>query len=102
MATTCLGIGRAKNSGVQRATMYTPAVTIVAAWIKALTGVGPSMASGSQTCSGNWALLPQAPTSSSRQIAVAVAAADVQAAGRPAASDPIRRHASAAGGRRGN
>ena len=27
----------------------TPAVTIVAAWIRALTGVGPSMASGSQT-----------------------------------------------------
>ena len=34
---------------LQRATMYTPAVTIVAAWIKALTGVGPSIASGSQT-----------------------------------------------------
>ena len=45
----------AANSGVQRATRYTPAVTIVAAWIKALTGVGPSIASGSQTCSGNWA-----------------------------------------------
>ena len=27
-----------------------PLPTIVAAWIKALTGVGPSMASGSQTC----------------------------------------------------
>ena len=50
--------------------MYTPAVTIVAAWIKALTGVGPSIASGSQTCSGNWALLPQAPSNNSRQIAV--------------------------------
>ena len=35
-----------------------PAVTIVAAWIRAETGVGPSIASGSQTCSGNWALLP--------------------------------------------
>ncbi len=32
-----------------RATMYTPAVTIVAAWISALTGVGPAMASGSHT-----------------------------------------------------
>ena len=51
--------------------MYTPAVTIVAAWISALTGVGPSMASGSQTCSGNWALLPHAPSNNSRQIAVA-------------------------------
>ena len=29
--------------------MYTPAATMVAAWISALTGVGPSMASGSQT-----------------------------------------------------
>ena len=29
--------------------MYTPAVTMVAAWMSALTGVGPSMASGSQT-----------------------------------------------------
>jgi hypothetical protein len=28
--------------------MYTPAVTIVAAWISAETGVGPSIASGSQ------------------------------------------------------
>ena len=34
---------------------------MVAAWIRALTGVGPSMASGSQTCSGNWADLPTAP-----------------------------------------
>jgi len=31
------------------ATMYTPAVTMVAAWISADTGVGPAMASGSQT-----------------------------------------------------
>ena len=28
----------------------TPAVTIVAAWIKAETGVGPSIASGNQLC----------------------------------------------------
>jgi len=41
--------------------MYTPAETIAAAWIMALTGVGPSIASGSQTCSGNWALLPIVP-----------------------------------------
>ena len=41
------------NSGAERATMYTPAVTMVAAWIRAETGVGPSMASGSQTYSGN-------------------------------------------------
>ena len=29
--------------------------------MRADTGVGPSMASGNQTCSGNWALLPIAP-----------------------------------------
>ena len=40
------------NKGLKRATMYNPAVTIVAAWINAETGVGPSMASGSQTKSG--------------------------------------------------
>ena len=45
--------------------MYTPAVTIVAAWISAETGVGPSMASGSQTYSGIWADLPVAPMNSS-------------------------------------
>ena len=34
---------------------------MVAAWINADTGVGPSIASGSQTCSGNCADLPMAP-----------------------------------------
>src|SRR6476646_8289263 len=52
------------NSAADRATMYTPAVTMVAAWISAETGVGPSMASGSQTYSGNCADLPHAPTKS--------------------------------------
>ena len=33
----------------ERTIRYTPAVTIVAAWISAETGVGPAMASGSQT-----------------------------------------------------
>ena len=50
----------------------TPAVTIVAAWISADTGVGPSIASGSQRYSGSWALLPTAPTKSITAIAVAV------------------------------
>lgn len=36
--------------GLARISKYTPAVTIVAACIKALTGVGPSMAIGNQTC----------------------------------------------------
>jgi hypothetical protein len=34
---------------------------MVAAWIRADTGVGPSMASGSQVCRKNWADLPMAP-----------------------------------------
>jgi len=47
--------------GDMRATMKMPAVTMVAAWMRAEIGVGPSMESGSQTCSGNWADLPMAP-----------------------------------------
>ena len=43
------------------------------AFFKALTGVGPSMASGSQTCSGNCALLPIAPQKISKPAVVASA-----------------------------
>ena len=50
--------------------MYTPAVTMVAAWISAETGVGPSMASGSQTYSGICADLPVAPKNISSDIAL--------------------------------
>src|SRR5215831_16848151 len=49
------------NSGKHRPTRYTPAATIVAAWIRALTGVGPSIASGNHTWSGNCADLPTQP-----------------------------------------
>ena len=46
---------------------------MVAAWIWAETGVGPAMASGSQTISGTWADLPMAaPGSSSRPMAVII------------------------------
>ncbi len=48
---------------------------MVAAWMSAETGVGPAMASGSQTNSGIWADLPTAPTNSSRAMAVAVTGA---------------------------
>src|SRR5260370_33827693 len=65
--------GAALKSGAQRATRYTPAVTIVAAWISALTGVGPSIASGSQTCRGGWADLAAAAAKSSNVMAVRVA-----------------------------
>jgi len=36
--------------GLVRIKRYTPAVTMVAACINALTGVGPSIAMGNQTC----------------------------------------------------
>src|SRR5215212_7317965 len=50
----------------------TTAVTMVAAWISAETGVGPSMASSSQDCNGTCADLPQAPSSNSRPRTVAI------------------------------
>ena len=43
---------------------------MVAAWMSAETGVGPSIASGSQVCSGNCALLANAPIASSTQMPV--------------------------------
>src|SRR3990167_1748598 len=58
------------NSGDMRATMKMPAVTMVAAWISAEMGVGPSIESGSQTCRGNWADLPMAPMKRQMQITV--------------------------------
>jgi hypothetical protein len=61
--------------------MYTPAVTIVAAWISALTGVGPSIASGSQTYNGNCADFPIAPAKSSKQIHVSTPACVALSAG---------------------
>ena len=61
--------GASSNSGCMRAIRYTPAVTIVAAWISALTGVGPSIASGSHVCKGICADFANAPTSSSTQPA---------------------------------
>jgi len=39
---------------------------MVAAWISAETGVGPSIASGSQVWSGSWADFANAPTSNMR------------------------------------
>ena len=51
-----------------RVIMYSPEVTMVAAWIRALTGVGPAMASGSHTYRGICALLPQAPRNRQQPI----------------------------------
>ena len=41
---------------------------MVAAWIRAEIGVGPSIESGSHTCNGTWADLPMAPMNRQIQI----------------------------------
>lgn len=72
--TTAWAFGASSNNGDIRATMNTPAVTMVAAWIRADTGVGPSIASGSQVCNRNCADLPIAPMNSIRQASVRASA----------------------------
>ena len=63
-STTDSAVSESSYSGDMRATMNTPAVTMVAAWISAEIGVGPSIESGNHTCSGTCADLPMAPTNS--------------------------------------
>ena len=67
-APTIVMISRASGAysmtGDRRHTIKTPAVTIVAAWIRADTGVGPSIASGSHVCKPSCADLPIAPINS--------------------------------------
>src|SRR6056297_3360728 len=69
----------APSTGLTRTMRYTPAVTIVAAWMSADTGVGPAIASGNHTYSGSCADLPTAPTNNSAAIPVAVAVVRVPA-----------------------
>ncbi len=68
--TTDNAVCDSSNNGDMRATMKMPAVTIVAAWINAEIGVGPSIESGSHTCSGTCADLPIAPTNRQMQANV--------------------------------
>src|ERR1700678_159975 len=68
--TTDSAVSDSSNSGDMRATMKIPAVTMVAAWISAEIGVGPSMESGSHTCNGICADLPMAPTNRQMQVKV--------------------------------
>ena len=72
-AITAIVVGATANTGDSRHTRYTPEVTIVAAWISALTGVGPAIASGSHTYSGICALLPVQPRNRNSVAAVATA-----------------------------
>ena len=60
--------GEYSKIGEQRANKKTPAVTIVAACSKAETGVGPSIASGSQVCKPICADLPITPINKKIQI----------------------------------
>src|SRR4030065_1587446 len=68
--TTDSAVSDSSNKGDMRATMKIPAVTMVAAWISAEIGVGPSIESGSQTCNGTCADLPMAPLNNRMQITV--------------------------------
>jgi hypothetical protein len=92
--------GRAacSKSGSARTMRNTPAATIVAACSRAETGVGPSIASGSQMCSGNCADLP---TTAKKSISVTNVATGVTAvhskrpSARRASTRPIRKPRSA-------
>src|SRR5580704_19595708 len=70
ISTVDSAVSDCSNSGDMRATMNMPAVTMVAAWIKAEIGVGPSIESGSHKCSGTWADLPIAPMNRQMQANV--------------------------------
>lgn len=72
ITTTSWASGEALKIAPDRVIRYTPAVTIVAAWMRAETGVGPSIASPSQDWSGTCADLPQAASSSIRPMPVSV------------------------------
>ena len=70
ISTNDKAVGDNSNKGDILASKNTPAVTIVAAWIKAEIGVGPSMESGNQTCNGICADLPMAPPNNRMQAPV--------------------------------
>ena len=74
-ATIDIAVSDEENKGKNLATKNTPAATIVAACIKALTGVGPSIASGNQTCKGNCPDFPTAPAKIPTAIQVTAAGA---------------------------
>ena len=62
---------------------------MVAAWMSAETGVGPSIASSSQDCSGTWADLPQAASSSSRPMTVSVVSPAPSASSETSANETV-------------
>ena len=68
--TTFSAVSDNSNKGDMRATIKIPAVTMVAAWMSAEMGVGPSIESGNHTCKGNCADLPMAPINKQMQATV--------------------------------
>src|SRR5690625_278456 len=70
ITTTSCAAGAASKIAPERTIRYTPADTIVAAWVSADTGVGPAIASPNQACSGTWADLPHAASSSTKPMTV--------------------------------
>ena len=74
MPSTQRGVWLTERSGKKPASTTVPAATMVAAWMSALAGVGPSMASASQSWNGTCADLPSTPmTTSVRNTARRVA-----------------------------
>src|ERR1700721_2225183 len=70
MSTNDSAVSESSKSGDIRATMKMPAVTMVAAWIRAEMGVGPPMEWGTNTCRGTWAAFPRAPMNRQMQVKV--------------------------------
>ena len=70
MTTTGRHRSRSANAGARRATRYTPALTIVAECRYALTGVGATIAPGSQAWNGICADLVNAPSRISTRATV--------------------------------
>ena len=80
MPSTQRGVWLTESSGKKPASTTVPAATIVAAWMSALAGVGPSMASASQSWNGICADLPSTPmTTSVRNTARSVPSGALQA-----------------------
>ena len=65
MPSTQRGVWLTERIGKKPASTTVPAATMVAAWMSALAGVGPSMASASQSWNGTCADLPSTPMTTS-------------------------------------
>ena len=87
-STKLSAISECSNSGDIRATMKMPAVTMVAAWMRAEIGVGPSIESGSHTCSGNCADLPIAPMNRQMQATASTGHSAPQGPGMVVSANP--------------